>query len=263
MQVLNPDLDLERFHRDVRSARHRVLLLDYDGTLAPFHRLPERALPYPEVAEILNKAVERGSTRVIVVSGRRFADLRVALARIRHSEVWAAHGWERRTAEGERVDYAPASEARRQLQLAETPARRLEMHGVRVEPKVASVAVHWRGVPQAAVPGLRDRLRRVWDDMSHDQLEMLEFEGGMELRVRGRNKGDAVKEVLAESGPGTVCAYLGDDYTDEDAFAAIKNRGLAVLVRPELRETLADLWLVPPRELIEFLRRWCEPDAAR
>ncbi len=257
MQVLNPDLDLERFFHDVRSARHRVLMLDYDGTLAPFHRLPERALPYPEVADILNKEVERGATRVILVSGRRFADLRVALSRIRHSEVWAAHGWERRTAAGERVDYAPATEARRQLQLAETPARRLEMHGVRVEPKVASVAVHWRGVPEAAVPELRERLRRVWDDLGHDQLEMLEFEGGMELRARGRNKGDAVKEVLAEAQPGMVCAYLGDDYTDEDAFAALENRGLAVLVRPELRETRADLWLAPPRELIAFLRRWC------
>lgn len=53
-------------------------------------------------------------------------------------------------------------------------------------------------------------------------------------------------------------AYLGDDVTDEDAFHAVKPRGLAVLVRAELRETAADLWIRPPRELVAFLRSWCD-----
>lgn len=76
------------------------------------------------------------------------------------------------------------------------------------------------------------------------------------MRIRGRNKGDAVRQVLQEAGPGTVCAYLGDDRTDEDAFQALEGRGLGVLVRPALRQTSADLWLVPPRELVAVLDRW-------
>jgi trehalose-6-phosphatase len=88
------------------------------------------------------------------------------------------------------------------------------------------------------------------------RLALLAFDGGLELRAPGKNKGDAVNAILAETGPGVPAAYLGDDQTDEDAFRAIKGKGLAILVRPELRPTLADVWLRPPDELGRFLRDW-------
>jgi len=44
--------------------------------------------------------------------------------------------------------------------------------------------------------------------------------------------------------------------TDEDAFRAVKPRGIAVLVRPQFRPTTADVWLRPPDELVEFMRHW-------
>jgi trehalose 6-phosphate phosphatase len=53
-----------------------------------------------------------------------------------------------------------------------------------------------------------------------------------------------------------LSAYLGDDVTDEDAFKALANKGLRALVREQLRETVADIWLIPPVELREFLKRW-------
>jgi trehalose-phosphatase len=61
---------------------------------------------------------------------------------------------------------------------------------------------------------------------------------------------------LSEVSEDSVAAYLGDDVTDEDAFRAIKGRGLSVLVRPEHRETEADVWIRPPDELLEFIGRW-------
>jgi trehalose-6-phosphatase len=51
-------------------------------------------------------------------------------------------------------------------------------------------------------------------------------------------------------------AYLGDDLTDEDAFRALKGKGLSVLVRKESRTTEADCWLKPPDELLDFLKKW-------
>jgi trehalose-6-phosphatase len=51
-------------------------------------------------------------------------------------------------------------------------------------------------------------------------------------------------------------AYLGDDLTDEDAFAAVGDRGLSFLVRGEARASNARYWLRPPEELLEFLDGW-------
>ena len=255
MRAITAGLDLDDFFARVREAAERVLMLDYDGTLAPFHPRPERAAPYPRVAGLLKDIVHMRSSRVVLVSGRRLADLRGPLTQIRHTEVWGAHGWQRLTAQGERVDFRPGAAAERELQQAEARTRRLGVHGARVERKVASIAVHWRGLPSASAARVREQVSDAWPRASA-QLERLEFDGGLELRARGRDKGDAVNEVLAECGAGAASAYLGDDQTDEDAFAAMKSRGLAVLVRPALRPTRADLWLAPPEELVGFLERW-------
>jgi trehalose-phosphatase len=207
--------------------------------------------------ERLELAAREAGTRIVIVSGRRLVDLRGPLARIPHEEVWATHGWERLLANGARLDYDPGPSARRQLMLAEPAARRLWHMGARVERKNASVAIHWRGLPDAHASYVREAISSYWGEFDGD-VEMLPFDGGMELRARGRTKGDAVREAMSESAPGTVFAYLGDDFTDEDAFEAVGASGAAVLVRPELRPSQADMWLRPPDELLAFLDRWCE-----
>jgi trehalose-phosphatase len=67
-----------------------------------------------------------------------------------------------------------------------------------------------------------------------------------------------VKSIIKEMGVKAVLAYLGDDLTDEDAFRALRGRGLSVLVRDSRRETAADLWVKPPQELLQFLEKWIE-----
>ena len=77
-----------------------------------------------------------------------------------------------------------------------------------------------------------------------------------------RTKADAVGAVLVEMDVDAPVAYLGDDDTDEDAFHALQDRGLRVLVRPHWRATDADLWLRPPVQLMAFLDDWlaaCSP----
>ena len=95
------------------------------------------------------------------------------------------------------------------------------------------MALHWRGLPaQAAVPEIRSAAVEAWQPLADGgSVELLDFDGGLELRALGHNKHHAVKTVLSETPGDSVVAYLGDDITDEDAFAAVKPRGLAVLVR--------------------------------
>ena len=64
-------------------------------------------------------------------------------------------------------------------------------------------------------------------------LDLIHFDGGVEMRVRAPNKGDAVRAILREHTCDAPTAYLGDDVTDEDTFAALNPIGLTVLVGKE------------------------------
>lgn len=257
MRALNSSIDPEQFLARVARAPMRVLILDYDGTLAPFQVRPDRATPYPGVEELIDDIMAAERSRVVVVTGRTVGDLVPLLNLQSRPELWGAHGWERLLPNGRGARAELDDDARGRLHEAERRARKLARDGARVETKPASVALHWRGTTALAAARIRDKLSRRWRPLVADEkLELLEFDGGLELRAHGCNKQHAVKSVLAEVPGDAAVAYLGDDITDEDAFHAVKPRGLAVLVRPEFRETAADAWIRPPRELIAFLQRW-------
>ncbi|MGQ0525129.1 MAG: trehalose-phosphatase [Betaproteobacteria bacterium] len=257
MQVLSPRIDWTGFLEAIPAAASRVLMLDYDGTLAPFQPRPERALPYPGVREVLASLIEAASTRIVIISGRPAADVTPLLGLGRPPEIWGGHGWERLLPNGELRIEEPSPAVKVTLEKAAAAAAEAVRTGGRLERKRASVALHWRGLPTLTAAKVQSRARAVWESfLTDDELQLLPFDGGLELRAAGCNKQHAVKAVLSETVGDSAIAYLGDDLTDEDAFAAVKPRGLAVLVRPELRATQADVWLQPPRELIAFLHRW-------
>lgn len=264
MQILSPRIDWFGFLERIASAHERVLMLDYDGTLAPFEIRPERATPYPGVREALETVIEEGGTRVVIISGRRAAEVVPLLALKRHPEIWGGHGWERLLPNGELHAQEPPPAVKVSLEEAEEAIAEAVRSGGRLERKRASLALHWRGLPVLTAAKVQSAAREAWTPFSEDRgVQLLPFDGGIELRAQGCNKQHAVKAVLSQTTGDSVIAYLGDDITDEDAFVAVKPRGLAVLVRPELRNTEADVWLRPPHELITFLKRWRDGGAAR
>lgn len=263
MRVLDPGFDLDRFFLDLARSPHPALLLDYDGTLAPFRVDPGEARPYPGVPSLLDR-IMAGRTRLILISGRWTRDLMPLLGVSRLPEVWGSHGFERRFADGRYEIARPDAEALRGLADADAWSEELKHLGARLEQKPASLAIHWRGLSGERVSAIADKAHRRWETKLRETgLELHPFDGGLELRVPGRDKGYAVRTLLEESPPGTIAAFLGDDLTDEDALRAIRDRGLGVLVRPEWRETAARLWLQPPQELLVFLERWAEATARR
>jgi trehalose-phosphatase len=243
------------FFERVSQAPARALLLDYDGTLAPFTPDRTRAFPYREIPELISQ-IMRHRTRVVLISGRPATELLFLSGIHPHPEIWGSHGAERLHPDGSYEVDAPRPEQRAALQLA---SRSLQASGLgaRTETKAGGIAVHWRGLSSGERATIESKVRTLWSSpMSEHGLHVLRFDGGLELRAPGKNKGDAVATILEEMGPQTAVAYLGDDQTDENAFRAIKGRGLALLVRPEPRPTMADVWLRPPEELGRFLRSW-------
>ncbi len=247
-----------RFFVLLGNAPAALLLLDYDGTLAPFREDPAEARPYPEVTPLLRAIVEEGNTRVVIISGRSLESLLPLLDFGALPEIWGSHGRERRLADGEvrrvnpsEVQLGGLGEARKILEGAEIAGR--------VEEKPFSVAFHVRGLPQGAGAESLARIGNVWEPIARRaELAVLPFDEGIEIRAPGWNKGDVVKALLEDAPGGTPAAYLGDDETDEDAFRSLEDRGLPVLVREQGRASLARVWLRPPDELAAFLDRWRE-----
>jgi len=259
MRALDQQPSLTEFYQRLRTAPERLLLLDYDGTLAPFHVRTDQAFPYPGVREILDTIMASGHTRLVIVSGRWTRDLKPLLGLKRLPEIWGSHGWEQLKPDG---DYAVArmdENALRHLVEADAWVAEVEAQGGRCEMKPGSLAIHWRGLSPEKTGEIRNLVSQNWKlQQMEKSLVWHDFDGGIELRVPGRHKGYVVEAILSEMNPETVSAYLGDDATDEDAFKAIRGRGIGVLVRPQFRDTAADYWLQPPAELLEFLRQWHE-----
>ena len=241
----------------VASAARRVLILDYDGTLAPFRAARNEARPYVGVVEALTALQENGGTRLVLVSGRDLDSLLALLDLRPFPEAWGAQGWEH-LSRGRRTAFPLPSTAAMGLAEAEWWLRDRGL-GAQAEPKHGCLALHWRGLSPGAKAALRAETLDAWRPLAARAGLVLEgFEQGLELRAPGRDKGMVVGSILAEEDSDSVVAYLGDDRTDEHAFAALAGRGLTVLVRHGSRSTLARIRLSPPDDVLWFFRAWAD-----
>ncbi len=245
-----------RFMQELTAAKHRALILDYDGTIAPFsaHRL--RAFPYPGIPELLHRIMAECRTRLIVASGRAVHEVIPLLGMIPPPEVWGTYGAERVYADGRYEELAVSQDAIEVLLKSETL---LEKEGLAhlLEVKSAAVAVHWRGLQPAEVLRVRTKAYRILEPLANtSRLVLSDLEEGIEIRVRGANKGAALQRLLTELRSDVPIAYLGDDITDEEAFRVLNDRGLTVLVNSKPRFTAAQMSIKPPDGLIGFLNAW-------
>ena len=251
-------IEIERFMNAVARSPLSALLLDYDGTLSPFCIDRQQALPYPGVTALLQEIILNGRTRVVIVTGRNAHEVIPLLAVQPNPEIWGSHGLERLRPDG---TYEIPRVEEPVLRAVAEADRWLRSQGLQnwIEFKPGAIAIHWRGLDEAAAAETRNQVLLGWLPIAQSTpMELLEFDGGIEMRKPGHDKGDAVRTILREIGPDVPVAYLGDDLTDERAFIALGALGLSVLVRPEWRETAASFWISPPEALREFLMRWLQ-----
>ncbi len=262
---------------DVRLlSRRRVLILDYDGTLAPL-RAPGDARfasePYEGTRELLARLRAQPAARMVFVSGRPAREMADMLALTPRPEIWGVHGWEHLTPSGQLVRAIVPAQARAQLERVRALHDALQAAGAVIEDKHAAIAIHWRGRSAEQVRAIRALLAPLQAPADVpprlDSVFMQPFDGGIEVRPHGPSKGSVVRSVLREEPRDAVVAYFGDDLSDEEAFCAVAGRGLGVRVLPPSaarestrRPTRAHLTLRAPGELHAFLTRWAEPPSA-
>ncbi|MHB1566660.1 MAG: trehalose-phosphatase [Acidiferrobacter sp.] len=258
MQELATPGVLARFLRQLAGARTRLLVLDYDGTLAPFTDERDQAQLYPGVASLLQQIVDRGTT-LAFVTGRSAPELAARLP-WPHVEIFGTHGRERLTPDGRLHQVLIPTET---LQALTRIDRQLIARGLAdtIERKHGALAVHWRRASPPARAHINRQLEPIVASLP-PSIVVTPFDGGLEFCSGGVSKGTALTALLADHA-GATCAYLGDDQTDEDAFAALPPDGLGLLVRIDWRATRAAVWLRPPEDLLTFLGMWVARSAAR
>ena len=257
---MTPEVEekLDRFFGGFAEGANPLLLLDYDGTLAPFRMDRFKAHPWAGVRERLNRIQRQKKTRMAAISGRPATEVAALLALETPIEVWGLHGAERLYPDGRRELEKIPEDAHAKLDELRRRLKQDSLGGL-FEDKPNAAVMHWRGAPPEEAGEIERRTRALFEPLARiEGLALLKFEAGLELRA-GRDKGGAVKAVLQEAGAGEPVAFLGDDLTDEAAFRVVNNAigsHLSVLMRREQRETEADVWLRPPGELRKFLDRW-------
>jgi trehalose 6-phosphate phosphatase len=240
----------------IQHSHSVALFLDFDGTLTPIVSDPVSAQLSSSVRETLQRLARRDSLVTTIISGRAVEDvyLRVRVDGLIYA---GNHGLE---IFGRGLRFIePAAEARRGRlnRVMETLAAKLRhVAGVLVENKGLSGSIHFRQADPDDVQAVEDALRTsvaeagAWFRLSRGR-KVFEI-----VPRTGWHKGAAAQWILGKIKENPALPiYLGDDDSDEDAFAVLTD---AVTVRVGYPPATCARYSVPgPAEVLEFLL-WLE-----
>jgi trehalose 6-phosphate phosphatase len=219
----------------VQIARTPRLLVacDYDGTLAPIVQDPEQARPLPESVGALRSLAGLHETTAAVISGRALRDLATLSRLPAEVHLVGSHGSEFDIGFVHALD----DQARALHRRVENELERLTdgTVGIHLEVKPASIAVHTRRADPAVAGEVTDAVRS--GPCTWDGVQVTEGKEVIELAVVQTDKGHAL-DVLRHQVGATAAVFLGDDVTDEKAFARLSGPDLGVKVGGG--QTLAD-----------------------
>lgn len=245
---------LPEFWQRVGAADHAILLLDYDGTLAPFHPDRMQAKPLDGILPVLEQLIQLDNTTTALVSGRPVHEIQ-QLTGLDSLIIAGTHGFE---------IYRPGAGITQMLPEDDTQQRLDSIEGIAnnivgpelAERKIATVALHTRKLEPMAATQAQQDFRELVAPLVGDELEVRDFNGGVEVRIPARDKGVALQEILDELPPAGLVVYIGDDDTDEDAFRALPAHGIGIKVGSPGSPTAASGRLTDCDDVLRFLTNW-------
>ncbi|MFH0839962.1 MAG: trehalose-phosphatase [Candidatus Omnitrophota bacterium] len=236
------------------------IFLDYDGTLTPIKNTPAEAKMSAEARKVLKRLAKKGRNKVAIISGRSLKDIKkiVGISGILYV---GNHGLEM---EGPKITFkcpvTPAYIGILGKIKRELAAGLSKIEGVIIEDKGLTLSVHFRQVKKKdELPVKTIFYNSVRPYIKKRAIRVTSGKKVFEVRPPLRwNKGNAVMWLLAHSTAlgakrGTIPIYIGDDVTDEDAFKALRKRGITVFVG-NAPLSKAKYYLEDSEEVIKFLK---------
>ena len=204
--------------------------VDLDGTLLDIAPSPDEVRLDAEVQTLLSELSAFAGGAVALISGRSIGDI-TALISEPCLPVAGQHGLERRDAAGRITTHQVESNG---LALAASALERevKQYSGLLLEQKGLSLALHYRAVPELA-GHVHTVMRRLCAKLGPEYV-LQEGKRVVELKPAGKDKGVAVQEFMQEPPfAGRTPVFLGDDATDEYAFAVVNDaEGISIKVGP-------------------------------
>lgn len=227
--------DLRRHLLDFARARQVLIASDYDGTLAEIVDDPAQAWPVAASIAALRELSLAGDTVVAVISGRSLVDLRRLSGLGPPVHLVGSHGTEFANDVWSSIETPgspPLEEYRRQALADLAASIATAIPGVAIEFKPRGVALHYRRVEPALQHAVTDRVERWvatvgWSDTPTLRLGKLV----VEIQAAAGDKGTALS-TLRDALDIDAVLFIGDDLTDEDAFAALQARDIGIKVGP-------------------------------
>jgi len=242
------------------KGKYLFIFLDYDGTLTPIVKTPERAILSEETRGILKALSGNPCCKIAIISGRSLADVKNKLA-LKDVIYSGNHGLE---IEGPKIRYiTPVSVGYRKIldQIKDELGKKIvPFKGAFIEDKGLSLTLHFRLVNPSQVPMLKTAFHEAV--ILHLVANKIKVKAGKEvLEVRPILEWDKGKVVLwllarqrfAKVGAEVLPVYIGDDLTDEDAFKALEHLGITIFVGKP-KPSHAHYYLRDPDEVKELLR---------
>ena len=238
---------LSRFNK----SSHRHLLLDYDGTLVPFAKHPQLAVPKDELIQLLRQLSNDPSVDITIISGRDHGSLERWFGDVPINLI-AEHGAAIKT-RGEEWMFEPEADQSWKSIIKTTLELFVQRSpGSFVEEKKHTLAWHYRNV-DAELGFIRSR--ELLDNLHHmvrnAHLQIIDGNKVIEIRVSGVDKGSVAKRMLRDKSYDFILA-IGDDKTDEDMFRALADQ--AVTIKIGSGHTLAQYNLASQSEVMGFLK---------
>ncbi|KAF2102215.1 trehalose-phosphatase [Rhizodiscina lignyota] len=259
-----PALDRTKLLLQYRQAKRRLFMFDYDGTLTPIVKDPQAAIPSDRVIRTLKTLAADPSNAVWIISGRDQAFLDEWMGHINSLGLSAEHGcFIRPPGATEWENLAEKSDMSWQTDVLNTFQYYTERtQGSFIERKKVALTWHYRRAdPEYGAFQARECQKRLEETVARRyDVEVMTGKANLEVRPRFVNKGEIAKRLVNEyANDLQFVLCLGDDFTDEDMFRALRNCKLSddyifsVTVGASSKQTLASWHLLEPGDVLSII----------